>query len=109
VAPSAMASCPAAMLGTIIVIRNGLTLPGPRSFMTLYSRSQVESPPIPLPITIATRSGLSRIRSTIPALSAACMPAAMPSWAKRSILRACFFFIKSVGSKSQHSPAIREG
>ena len=54
------------MFGTIIVIRNGLTLPGPRSFMTLYSRSQVESPPMPLPITIATRSGLSRIRSDYP-------------------------------------------
>ena len=97
------------MFGTIIVMRNGLTLPGPRSLRTLYSRSQVESPPMPLPITIATRSGLSRIRSTIPALSAACMPAAMPSWAKRSILRACFLPIKSLGSKSEHSPAICDG
>jgi hypothetical protein len=109
VAPSMMASCPAAMFGTIIVMRNGLTLPGPRSCRTRYSRSQVERPPMPLPITMATRSGSSRMMSATPALSTACTPAAIPNWAKRSILRDCFLLIKSVGSKSEHSPAMREG
>jgi hypothetical protein len=97
------------MFGTIIVIRNGLTRLAPLSLRTLYSRSHVERPPIPLPITIATRSGVCRIVSHIPALSAAWIPAAMPNWAYRSIRRASFLDIKSTGSKSEHSPAMCEG
>ena len=101
-------SLPAAMFGTIIVIRNGLTLPGPRSFRTRYSRSQVESPPMPLPITIATRSGLSRTRSAIPRSRRP--PVRRRCRAGRSGPSSCRLLVmKSVGSKSEHSPAICEG
>ena len=44
-----------AMSPSIIGIRNGLTRLGPRSFSTANCWDSVEMPPMPLPITTATR------------------------------------------------------
>ena len=101
--PSSIETHPAAMFGRIDGIENGLQRSGP-----LFSRSRwqfwkLQRPPIPVPSAAPTRSGSAE--TSMPASRSAIREAAIAICAKRSIRRALFASIHSVGSKPRTSQA----
>ena len=86
-APISMETLPEAMSPSIMGMRNGLTLEGPRSIITWNSCERVCIPPMPLPIITDTRSASSAARSS-PADATASCAATAANCTKRSILRA---------------------
>ena len=98
-APSCIDTCPAARLPSIMGIKNGLTRPGPFSFIVSYCSTRVVIPPIPLPTTTATWSLLvsSILRE---ALLTASLAATTANCANRSIRLASLRPSAASGSKS---------
>ena len=85
-APSRIAIVPAAALGIIIVTNSGETARSPPSANASTSRSSVSSPPTPVPMSTAVRSGSAP--SGRPASRVAWSDAATANCVKRSLRRA---------------------
>jgi hypothetical protein len=69
-------------------IESGETAFGPFSSISLWLASSVPMPPIPVPISVATRFGSYGSSSFQPASASASSDATMANWAKRSERRA---------------------
>ncbi len=104
--PSCIETWAAPMFATIIGMKNGERRSAPRSSWSCTCWAKVPRPPMPLPTIAPTRSRVSS--STVSAASSSARrAAATASWLKRSMRRAAFFSMKSVGSKPFTSQAIR--
>src|SRR5919199_4952733 len=103
-----MATAPAAALPMSLGIMKTLARRGPPVRNFSCSSSMVERPPMPEPMITPVRSGSAEIASS-PASSTASVAAAMPIWAKTSVLRASLGSMYRVASKSVTSHAICTG
>jgi hypothetical protein len=83
--PSSIETQPAARLGMIWTIENGLTRSGPRSSSTWMHDSKDLRPPMPVATAAPIRSGSAAMSS--PASASACLAAASARCVKRSIRR----------------------
>ena len=83
--PSSIETQPAARLGMIWTIENGLTRSGPRSLSWSTQDSNDFSPPIPVATAAPTRSSIGAISR--PESASACRAAASARCVKRSIRR----------------------
>ena len=103
-----IAMLPATSFMIIMGTNSGCTALGPRSMSLRSVFSRVSTPPMPLPMITASRSG-----STCPAARPACAMASTPATiaycVNRSMRRASFDSITFSGAKSFSSPAIFEG
>ena len=90
---------PEIMLVMVEGTKNGDTRLGPLFVSFKWFCSICSKPPIPEPIATPTRCALS-CEIVKPESTKACLPAAIPSWIKRSIFLVSFFSMYSCGSKS---------
>ena len=85
-------------------IDSGETAFGPDSSSFLWLASSVPMPPMPVPISVATRSTSYGISSFQPASASASSEATIANCEKRSERRACLTVRYSVGSNSVAAP-----
>jgi hypothetical protein len=85
-------------------IESGETAFGPFSSISLWLASSVPMPPMPVPISVATRFGSYGTSSFQPASASASSDATIANWAKRSERRVSLTVRWSVGSNSFAAP-----
>src|ERR1700678_1952790 len=98
---------PAARLAIVAVMKKGDTLFGPADINLLCSRSMTSKAPMPLPTYTPTCSASSFAMSS-PACATANSEAASANWMNRPIFLISLRSIKSSGTKSLTSPAMRQ-